>query len=58
MGVGIVVSKWYGFIIVVWYRFSGNEGGLEEFIKNVFLEGGMFRIFYVIICFIGCEWVS
>lgn len=44
VGVGIVVSKWYGFIIVVWYRFIGNDGDFEEFVRNVFFEGGIFII--------------
>lgn len=40
LGVGTAVSKRYGFITVARYRPSGNEGGSEEFTKNVPPEGG------------------
>lgn len=40
LGVGTAVSKRYGFITVARYRPTGNDGGIEEFIRNVPPEGG------------------
>ncbi|PFX19615.1 Golgi-associated plant pathogenesis-related protein 1 [Stylophora pistillata] len=40
LGVGTAVSKRYGFITVARYRPTGNDGGFEEFIRNVPPEGG------------------